>query len=96
MVSWRDITVVNKRTHNSTPKQMRSPANNSQLKDSMDLYEEIVTEEQQGRETLYTELSASSPSSSSSIMLSSTTINITSKGESAFKGSSSTFKDRKY
>ncbi|KAG7244133.1 hypothetical protein INR49_004488, partial [Caranx melampygus] len=34
---------------------VRSPANNSQLKDSMDLYEEIVTEEQQGRETLYTE-----------------------------------------
>ncbi|XP_035000493.2 CASP8-associated protein 2 [Hippoglossus stenolepis] len=34
---------------NSTP-------NASQLKDSMDLYEEIVTEEQQSRETLYTDL----------------------------------------
>ncbi|XP_019947288.2 CASP8-associated protein 2 [Paralichthys olivaceus] len=34
---------------NSTP-------NASQLKDSMDLYEEIVTEEQQSRESLYTDL----------------------------------------
>ncbi|KAM9778482.1 CASP8-associated protein 2 [Syngnathus typhle] len=32
------------------------PPNPSQLKDSMDLYEEIVTEEQQDRESSYTEL----------------------------------------
>ncbi|XP_023270951.1 CASP8-associated protein 2 [Seriola lalandi dorsalis] len=32
------------------------PPNASELKDSMDLYEEIVTEEQQSRETSYTEL----------------------------------------
>ncbi|XP_061609705.1 CASP8-associated protein 2 isoform X1 [Phyllopteryx taeniolatus] len=34
----------------------KSSPNPSQLKESMDLYEEIVTEEQQGRESSYTEL----------------------------------------
>ncbi|XP_071334595.1 CASP8-associated protein 2 [Trachinotus anak] len=34
----------------------KSPPSASQLKESMDLYEEIVTEEQQSRETSYTEL----------------------------------------
>ena len=37
-------------TDNLTP-------NASQLKDSMDLYEELVTEEQQSKETLYTDVS---------------------------------------
>uniref|UniRef100_A0A665VA39 CASP8-associated protein 2 n=1 Tax=Echeneis naucrates TaxID=173247 RepID=A0A665VA39_ECHNA len=34
----------------------KSPPNSSQLKESMDLYEEIVTEEQQSKESSYTEL----------------------------------------
>lgn len=35
----------------------KSPPNASQLKESMDLYEEIVTEEQQSRESTYLEVS---------------------------------------
>uniref|UniRef100_A0A665VA51 Caspase 8 associated protein 2 n=1 Tax=Echeneis naucrates TaxID=173247 RepID=A0A665VA51_ECHNA len=35
----------------------KSPPNSSQLKESMDLYEEIVTEEQQSKESSYTEVS---------------------------------------
>lgn len=35
----------------------KSPPNASQLKESMDLYEEIVTEEQRSREASYTEVS---------------------------------------
>ncbi|AWP19646.1 putative CASP8-associated protein 2 [Scophthalmus maximus] len=37
-------------------KAEKSPSNASQLKESMDLYEELVTEEQQSKETSYTEL----------------------------------------
>ncbi|KAF0023083.1 hypothetical protein F2P81_023713 [Scophthalmus maximus] len=37
-------------------KAEKSPSNASQLKESMDLYEELVTEEQQSKETSYTEV----------------------------------------